>query len=151
MKISEALREVKSLKGRLARAWALVEQNSYYPRGKDRPAFDVRSLLADIAQHTEELRALKIRVQKANQVIRVGPESLAEAIIHLDDLRGEVARLERIFRHRPPNRYQKDEEVIYDPVVPEPEQVEAIEAVGRRIEEVDNAIQRANWTHDLPD
>lgn len=149
MKIAEALRQIKNLKGKLSRAWALVENNSYFVEGKEKPEFDVKELLPEIERLTNELRNMKLRVQRTNLQVEVGKESLAGAIIRLGDLRGEVAKREQIFRARPDNKFLHEEEVIYGSAVPEQEQVKTIEEVGLRIEQLDNSIQKANWQFDV--
>ena len=148
MKIAEALREIKGLKGRLSRLYSLVGQNFYYAED-EKPEFDVGDLFEEIQETTDELRHMKVKVIHTNLNTRVGDITLAEAIIKLGDLRGEAAKLEQFFRARPENLYLRDERVIYKTVISEQEQVKAIEAKSREIELLDNRIQKANWQVDL--
>lgn len=148
MKVAEALREIKSIKGKLSRFWALYEQNIYYVDGEE-PQFKVEELQQQIEHHTKALQEMKSKVSLANQNMKVDGISMAEILFLIGDLRGEVARRETIYRHKPANKYMRDERVIYRSVISDEEQVKKIEEIGAEIDRLDREVQKANWHYDL--
>ena len=149
MKVAEALREIKSVKGKLSRLWSLYGQSVYYPED-EKPEFDARELKAQIDEKTVELRKVKNRVSQANLKAMVKGASLSEALVELGDLRGEVAQLESIFRNKPENNYLSERTIRHFSAYSDLEQVQRIEELGEKIEKLDNEIQKVNWQFELP-
>jgi len=101
MKIGEALSKLKKEKGRLARLILLRKENVYVEQGK-KTKFIPKELSKEIDQKVEDIRKLKIEIQKANLNTVVNGEniSLAEAIIKVKDIRSTLAHLSDLFEKK---------------------------------------------------
>ena len=68
MKLGEALAQLKRERSRLARLISLRKENVYVEKGKQSP-FNPEQIGRDITGKIDQIRALKIRIQKAIIVI----------------------------------------------------------------------------------
>ena len=152
MKLGEALSKLKKEKSRLARLILLRKENVYAEEGK-KTKFDPKELSKEIDKKIEEIRKLKVKIQKTNLNATVNGEdiSLAEAIIKVNDLRSKLAKLSNLFEDKRSYRYRdKDEKEI----VAQLDELEIDDEMERlEIEKVqlDNKIQMTNWTTKLID
>ena len=152
MKLGEALSRLKREKSRLARLILLRKENVYVEKGK-KTKFDPEKLSKKIDEKIDEIRKLKIKIQKTNLNTTVNGENitLAEAIIKVNDLRSKLAKLGNLFEDKRSYRYRdKDEKEI----VAQLDELEIDDEMERlEIEKVqlDNKIQMANWTTKLID
>ena len=152
MKIGEALSKLKKEKGRLARLILLRKENVYVEQGK-KTKFIPKELSKEIDQKVEDIRKLKIEIQKANLNTVVNGEniSLAEAIIKVKDIRSTLAHLSDLFekKHSYLFRDKDKEEMIAQ--LDELEVEDEIERLEIQKVQLDNKIQMANWTTKLED
>ena len=106
-----------------------------------------------IDNKTEEIRKLKIRIQKTNLSAIVNAENmiLAEAIIKVNDMRGKIGDLSKLFERKRDSCYldkdQKEMVAQIDESVIEDE----IENLENEKAKLDNAIQMTNWRAQLSD
>lgn len=152
MRLGEALSKLKKEKSRLARLILLRKENVYAEKGK-KTKFDPKKLSEEIDKKIEDIRKLKIQVQKTNLKTKVSGEniSLAEAIIKVNDIRSKLCSLSNLFEKK--ERYifrDKDEkEMIAQLDVLEVE--DEIEKLEIEKVQLDNKIQMTNWTAQLED
>lgn len=152
--MGEALSKLKKEKSRLARLILLRKQNVYI-EGDKKSKFDPKKLSEEIDKKIEDIRKLKIRIQKTNLSTIIDGEkiNLAEAIIKIGDLRSQIAHLENLFEKEKESWYlsrdkkEKERTAQLDEleVENEMEQLE-IEKV-----KLDNKIQITNWKIELYD
>lgn len=152
MKLGEALSKLKKEKSRLARLILLRKENVYVEKGK-KTRFDPKKLSKEIDTKIEEIRKLKIQIQKTNLDAMVAGEniSLAEAIIKVNDIRSKLASLSNLFEEKRSYLFrEKDEKEMVtqlDELVIEDE----IEKLEIERVQLDNKIQITNWTTQLID
>lgn len=152
MKIGEALAEKKKLQSRLAKCNELVGK-SYYYRG-EKPDFDYKKLRKETGSLMEKIKELKLRIQRTNLKVTVAYKerkiTLAELIIHLGDIRSEIAVLNTLYRPKDDFlslRYDELENA--KPQVP-PEKIEDdIKNLNEEKTSLDALLQRTNWTEEL--
>ena len=152
MKLGEALSKLKKEKSRLARLLQLRKENIYSEKRK-KPKFDPKKLSKEIDAKVEEIRKLKITIQKTNLATIVKGEdiSLAEAIIKVNDLRGKIAHLSTLFENKRDYLFREKDEK--DKISQLDELKIEDEIIKAEIEKVqlDNKIQIMNWTTSLHD
>lgn len=153
MKIGEALAKTKLLKNKLLELQKLQRQTFFVEEGKKKEA-DFDELSKEISQVLEELRELKLRIQRANLNTFIewkgGKISLAEAILTIGDLRSQLAHFdkleedERFGRRSLFDRKTKDE-VEYLPQKSRVELVELKKKIEAEKTALDNLVQNTNW------
>ncbi len=152
MKVGEALAQLKREKSRLARLISLRKENVYVEKGKKTP-FDPFKLGEEIEDKVEEIRKLKIRIQKTNLDAKITDEqfSLAEAIIIIGDIRGKIAALSKLFEERREHsfRWRDKDEIEKLPQLNEEEIEKEIEKLESYKIQLDNKVQVTNWSTDL--
>lgn len=152
MKLGEALSKLKKEKSRLARLILLRKENMFVEEGK-KTKFDPKELSQEINEKIENVRKLKIKIQKTNLNTTITGEniSLAEAIIKINDIRSKIAKLSNLFSRKETYMFRdKDEKEI----VAQLDELEVEDEIERlEIEKVqfDNKIQMTNWTTKLCD
>ena len=152
MKLGEALSSLKKEKSRLARLISTRKENIFVEKGK-KPTFDPKNLSEQVNKKIEEIRKLKISIQKTNLNTQIQEEkiSLAEAIIKVNDLRSKIGDLSKLFEKKRDPWYidrdkkemtsQIDESIIED----------EIEILENEKSKLDNMIQMTNWKTNLSD
>src|SRR3989344_1804003 len=112
MKIGEALSLLKKEKSRLSRLISLRKENVFVEKGKE-PQFSVKNLTEEINKKTEDIRKLKIKLQKTNQSTKILDDNLtlAEAIIRIDDIRKNISNLSELFEKRSLFRDKNENEI----------------------------------------
>lgn len=152
MKLGEALSLLKKEKSRLARLILLRKENIYVEEGKQ-SKFDPKKLSDDIDKKIEDIRKLKIRIQKTNlNTILSGEKiNLAEAIIKINDSRSKIAHLSTLFEKQRSYLFRDKEEKEMIPQLDEIEIEDKIEELEIEKVQLDNKIQIANWTTSLID
>lgn len=152
MKLGEALAQLKKEKSNLARLISLRKENVYIENGKKSP-FDPIQLGKDIDQRLDNIRKLKVNIQKTNiEVNVVGYEiSLAEGILLIGEIRSKIAQLSNLFKER--DRYSfrlrsKDEIEEISQLDESSIENEREELENQKIK-LDNSIQVTNWKADL--
>ena len=149
MKLGESLSKLKKEKSRLARLILLRKQNMFIEEGK-KPKFDPILLSKEIEKKIEEIRTLKIKIQKTNLRTKIIGEdiSLAEAIIKVNDIRSKLSHLNSLFDERP-SRYSLANEKEKVAQMDELEVEDLIEKLEIEKAQLDNKIQMTNWTNKL--
>ncbi|MBW2974710.1 DIP1984 family protein [Candidatus Woesearchaeota archaeon] len=152
MKLGEALSKLKKEKSRLARLILLRKENVYVEKGK-KTRFDPKKLSKEIDTKIENIRKLKIRIQKTNLDTLAAGEgiSLAEAIIKVNDLRSRLANLSSLFERKRSYLFGDKEEKEMIAQIDELEIEDEIEKLEIKKLQLDNKIQMANWTTQLID
>lgn len=152
MKLGEALSRLKKEKSRLARLISLRKENVYTEEGK-KTKFDPKELSKEIDNKLDDIRKLKIHIQKTNLNAKVDGEdiSLAEAIIKVNDLRSKLASLSSLFEKRERYLFRDKDEKEMIAQLDELEVEDKIEKLEIEKVQLDNKIQMANWTTKLCD
>jgi len=151
MKLGEALSLLKKEKSRLARLILLRKANVYADEGK-KPEFNPEKLTEEINQKLEEIRKLKINIQKTNLAKEIGEEkiSIAEAIIKVGDLRSQIAQLSDLFEgHKRSLYFEREQKIPQVAHLSETEIEEEIERLEIFKTKLDNLLQIANWNVEL--
>ena len=149
MKIGEALSLLKKEKSRLSRLISLRKENVFVEKGKE-PQFSVKNLTEEINKKTEDIRKLKIKLQKTNQSTKILDDNLtlAEAIIRIDDIRKNISNLSELFEKRSLFRDKNENEI---PVIEQKKIEEEIEKLQTEKTKLDNKIQQTNWSSQIID
>lgn len=152
MKLGEALSRLKKEKSRLARLILLRKENVYAEEGK-KTKFDPGELSEEIDKRIDEIRKLKIEIQKTNLNSIVAGEkiTLAEAIIKINDLRSRIAHLSDLFERKKSYLYRDKDEKEMVAQLDEIDIEDRIEKLEIEKVQLDNKIQMTNWTTQLID
>jgi uncharacterized coiled-coil protein SlyX len=158
--ISQGLRQIKRLKGRMAELTARAAASVSYEAGK-KPPFEFGNTRADLDKVREQLVRLEAAVARANATTDIQSEdrtmSLAEAIRRLQEIRAEIAWLTGLtLRQGTERKYENDwdeeahrhvrrtQEVTYESCLTEPKRAEQIDALRNRFEALNDAVEAAN-------
>jgi len=158
--ISQGLRHIKRLKGRMGELSARASASVSYEAGK-KPPFDFNATREEVGKVREELVRLEAAVARANATtdIRDGDRtlSLAEAIRRLQEIKAEIAWLsgltlrqgtERAFEDAWNDEFhrlvRRPQEVTYESCLTEPQRVEQVDALRNRFEALNDAVEAAN-------
>lgn len=152
MKLGEALSKLKKEKSKLARLILLRKENIYAEEGK-KTKFDPKKLSDEIDEKIEEIRKLKIKVQKTNLDTAVNGEkiTLAEAIVKVNDMRSKLAHLSSLFEKRRSYIFRDKDEKEMVAQLDELKIEDEIEKLEIEKVQLDNKIQMTNWTTQLRD
>ncbi len=150
MKLGEALSLLNKEKSRLARLISTRKENIFVEKGK-KPTFDPKNLSEQINKKIEEIRKLKISIQKTNLNTPIQEEkiSLAEAIIKVNDIRSKISSLSNLFERRSSWLYREKDEIEKIPQLDEKEIEKEIEVLESQKSTLDNKIQITNWNTEL--
>ncbi|MAG02040.1 hypothetical protein CMI42_01775 [Candidatus Pacearchaeota archaeon] len=153
MKLGEALSLLRKEKSRLARIISLRKENVYIYED-EKATFDPNELGKEIDKKIENIRKLKIKIQKTNRDITLngGDISLAEAIIKVGDIRSKISSLSSLFeKKRDSWIYREKEGKKKIDQIDEQKVEEEIEELENEKSQLDSKIQIANWTSQLID
>lgn len=152
MKLGEALSKLKKERSRLARLIMLRKENVYVEEGK-KTKFDPKKLSKEIDKKIDEIRELKIKIQKTNLDARVDGENitLAEAIAKINDLRSKLNHLSKLFEEKELYSFRDRERKQKIAQLDELEVEDEIEKLEIEKVQLDNKIQITNWTTKLID
>ena len=152
MKIGEALAQLKKEKSRLARLISLRKDNIYVEKGKKTP-FDPKTLGEKISDKIENIRKLKVRIQRANLNTALAEKglSLTEAILQVNDIRSKIAHLSNLFAEKREYsfKWRAKDEIEKIAQLDELEIEKEMEELEAEKTSLDNAIQIANWKTEL--
>jgi len=148
--LGEALSLLKKEKSRLARLISLKKENVYIEEDK-KPEFNIKKLSEDINKKIEDIRKLKIRIQKTNLNVLVEGEdiSLAEAIIKVNDIRSKICQLSNLFERKRSSWYAEKEQKNFIAQLDEAEVEDEVEKLEIQKTQLDNKIQMTNWNTEL--
>lgn len=152
MKIGEALSELKRGEKRLTRLIELRKDNVFIEKGK-KSDFDIDKLSEEINNKVEEIRTLKIKIQKTNLTTKIPNEGilLAEAIIKVNDLRAKISNLSRLFEEKRDFLFRDKDKVEKTSQLNQAEIEKEIESLEKEKIDLDNKIQITNWETELKD
>jgi len=148
MKLGEALSKLKKEQSRLARLILLRKQNIFVEKGK-KPKFNPNELSKEVDNKIREIRKLKIKIQETNLKTNLSGESLAEAILKVNDIRSKLSSLSKLFDDKPRSFSLSREDKEYVETIDETEIEDLIEKLEVEKAQLDNTIQVANWTTKL--
>jgi len=150
MKLGEALRDLKKLQNKLVRKLKLREDTFYIGKNK--------TIVIAFGKITEEINALILQIRELKLDIEYNnitsflnfkgeTVSIAELIIRMGDLKSELKQLGVMPKSRH-FLYEKEEDAKI-PQLNEIEIADRIEALEKQKDDLDKALQNANWTNDL--
>lgn len=153
MKLGEALAQLKKERSRLARLISLRKENVYVEKGKQSP-FNPEQIGRDISNKINQIRELKIRIQKTNLKTLLHEEkiSLAEAIILIGDIRSKISHLSNLFTEKKEYysfRLRSKDDIEKIAQLDESDIEKEIESLESEKIRIDNLIQIANWETEL--
>lgn len=150
MNLGEALSLLKKEKSRLARLISLRKENVYVEEGK-KTEFDPKKLSEEIEKKIEDIRKLKIRIQKTNISSKLDRDNLtiAEAIIKIGDIRSKLSHLSSLFDRKRDRWYFDKDTKTYIAQLEESEIEKEIEKLEAEKTTLDNKIQISNWNAEL--
>tara|TARA_Y100000310_G_C20592366_1_gene768761 strand:- start:587 stop:1045 length:459 start_codon:yes stop_codon:yes gene_type:complete len=150
MKLGEALSKLKKEKSKLARLISLRKENVYVEEGK-KTKFDPKELSKEINNKIEDIRNLKIQIQKTNLNTKIIGDNilLGEAIIKVNDLRSKMGKLSNLFEKERSLWYRNKDEKEIIAQLDEIEIEDELEKLEIEKVQLDNKIQITNWTTKL--
>ena len=149
MKLAEALQLRADLQKRMAQLAERLHQNARVQEG-EKPAEDPVELLAEYEDCAGQLEELMARINRTNCETRTEQGTLTELLAKRDCLKLRV-RTYHDFLMSASSLTQRGmrTEIRVLSAVPVPEYRKKSDELSRRLREVDNAIQAANWTTEL--
>ncbi len=158
--VSQTLRRVKKLKGRMAELQARAASVVHYETTK-KPDFDFDALRKDLAKVRDELVGLKGAIDVANATAKVkfGDRDIpvAEAVTRLQELKAELAWLPTLhLRYGVESQAETDydeatgrpvrrtREVTYVSGLTEPQRVAELERLRDCFDRLNDAVERSN-------
>lgn len=158
--ISQGLRAIKRLKGRMAELTARAAASVSYIADK-KPSFDFSATRKEVDATREELVRLESAVACANATTEIQhgdrAMSLCEAIRRLQEIKAELAWLAGLNLRQGTERSYESEwddesnrsvrrlhEVVYTADLTEPQRVEQIDALRHHFEALNDAVEAAN-------
>ncbi len=144
MKLGESLSKLKKERTRLARLISLRKDNVYVEEGKE-SMFDPKGLGEEINKKIEEIRKLKIAIQRTNLQTEIKDEemTLAEAIIKVNDLRSRIKEMSELFEKERSYLYKEEKSMVAQLDAQDVEdEIQELEADKVQL---DNKIQMTNW------
>lgn len=152
IKLGEALSQLKKEKSRLARLISLKKDNVYVEEGK-KTKFSPKKLGEEINEKIDDIRKLKVKIQKTNLNTKINGEKmvLAEAIIKVNDMRSKIASLSKLFEGKEDYWYKDRDKKEMIAQLDELEIENEIEKLEIEKVQLDNKIQITNWTTKLLD
>ena len=147
--LGEALSQLKKEQHRLVRLISLRKDHIYAEEGR-KTSFDPKELSDEIDIKIEEIRNLKIRIQKTNICTNLIDSnlSLAESIIKVNDLRKKIESLSNLFEKKRGYFSDKEEKPKIS-LLDELNIEKNIEKLESEKVDLDNKIQITNWKTDL--
>ena len=150
MKLAEALIERADLQRRLSQLTERLQQNAQYQEGES-PSEEPEALLAEYKQTADQLQALVVAINLANNRIQLANGvAMVEALAERDKLKATHSMLIALASAAMPeqNRYSRSEIKSIAAV-----NIKAIrkqaDDVAKQHREIDTQIQQANWLNDL--
>ncbi len=153
MKVGEALSLLKKERSRLARLISLRKENIFVLEGEKSP-FNPEELSSQIDKKIDEIRELKIKIQKTNMNFKISGEdiTLAEAILKIGDIRSKMSSLSRLFEDKRDSWSFRDKDEKKRVSQLDEQKIEdELEKLEIEKAQLDNRIQMANWTIQLTD
>lgn len=156
MKLTEALSELKSIKGRIARALDYRHTTAKHLKS-EQPSSDFEAASDNIKDLMLAATNLKtsIAVANANTIVRFDDAQmpLQRLILMQGDVRSELAALKKMLGSPGKNKFDRDEGIFtndYDPEryvyqLSKEDIEELILAAEKKKRSMDAVIQRANW------
>lgn len=149
MKLAEALQERADLTRKVASLHARLDNNALVQEG-EKPAEDPNELLKELDSSLASLEELVTRINTTNCNTLVNGESLTSLISRRDALTQKI----RIYRDlvvsasQAARRATRSEIKILSTIDVKATQ-NNIDAMSKKLRELDNLIQQTNWTTDL--
>lgn len=154
MKLAEALALRADAARRVEQLRTRIIASARYQEGET-PAEDAAALLTETGHALSELEGLIRRINRTNAGVRVGEETLTDALARRDVLRmrhrAVTAAADAAAGEGQRGYRQLRSELKMIPALPVAELRTQSDDLARRIREVDTLIQRTNWEVDLLD
>jgi len=154
--IARALREVKKLKGRVSELTLRLQSTTSWKKEKA-PDFTFAAVQEQRTVAVNELMKLKTAICVANATNALTFEgrsmTLAEAILQMGELKSDLSLVSSLnLKRGEESEHGYDDltgrsviqKITYESVMSEPERVEKVEALRKRIETLNDALEEAN-------
>lgn len=151
MKLAEALTERKALNTKIGELRTRLEQNALVQEG-DKPSEDPQELMTELNQNVEAFVSIVSRINRTNERTMVDGRPLGELVTERD-ARMRQAGILRSFLDQVSGRVDRysRKEIKILPTVDVITQQKILDAMQKRVRELDTLVQSANWTTDLLD
>lgn len=150
MKLAEALLLRSDLEKKLASLRARIEKYAVVQQG-DKPHEDPNALLREAAGVLDELESLVYRINRTNLQAKLADgRTLTEGLAHRDTLVRKHSFLEAAVAgaQKEPERYGLSE-IKWVSVVKVAKLQKEIDALSKKIRQLNAAVQEANWRVDV--
>lgn len=156
--VSQALRRIAKLKGQIGELRTRAASSVSY-KSADKPAFDFKDCIKNIAATQTELVDLqaKIAVANAKTSLTLGNQTvtLTEAIIQLQSMKGDIVWLKSLASRAQAETEEREMDYneagqrVYTAIkwtcdLPEAERAGAVETVQKRFDELNDEVERLN-------
>ncbi|MBU2576331.1 MAG: DIP1984 family protein [Nanoarchaeota archaeon] len=150
MNLGEALSLLKKEKSKLVRLISLRKENIYFEEGT-KPEFDTKKLTNEIDSKIEDIRKLKIKIEKTNLNTKLSGDSItiSEAIIKVGDIRSKLSSLSNLFERKRSSWYLEKDTKRLIAQISESEIEDEIEKLEIEKGILDNKLQMTNWNTKL--
>lgn len=150
MNLGEALSLLKKEKSKLVRLISLRKENIYIEEGET-PEFNPKKLSQEIDSKIDEIRKLKIKIEKTNLNTKLSGDSItiSEAIIKVGDIRSKLASLSNLFERKRSSWYLEKDTKNFIAQIKESEIEDEIEKLEIEKGILDNKLQMTNWNTKL--
>ena len=149
MKLAEALQERADLNKKISELTSRIRQNCLVQEGET-PDEDPKSLMAELNTCIARLQYLMAAINRTNNTASVNGRTLTDIIAEKDAM-GIKHHAYRQFVSEAGNRTARARysEIKILSAVNVPELQKEADKCAKRIRELDNTLQQANWTIDL--
>lgn len=150
MKIAEALMLRSDMQKKLASLKQRIANNVVVQEG-DTPHEDPNTLLSEAAGIQDELEALIVRINRANQVCRLADgRALSDVVARRDTLVARHALLQHAIAatNKEPDRYSM-KEIKWVAMIKVAALQKRADDLAKSLREINTAIQEANWKSEL--
>lgn len=149
MKLAEALQERADLNRKISELTQRVKQNCLVQEGENTNE-DPNALMTELDGCIDRLRSLMAAINKTNNSAEVNGRTLTDIIAEKDAMQLKLTAY-RQFVNEAGNRIQRARfsEIKIMNAVNVPQLQKKADLCAKRIRELDNTLQQANWTIDL--
>jgi hypothetical protein len=149
MKLAEALQERADLNRSIEQLRQRIENNCLVQEG-EQPVESPTALMAELDACVDRLQTLIVAINRTNSALKLGDRTLTNYIAERDCLRLKLSACQSFVSAASENTLRaRMNEIKILPAINVPETQQKVNALARRLREVDNAIQAANWQLDL--
>lgn len=147
MKLAQALLERKDLTSHIKSLASRFGEATVLKKGAT-PEESWRTLLQELESAFDAERELVVKVNRTNNTVLVGQETMMQAIARRDILKKKAEQLDGLLAHVRMDSYRGENEVVVEGFsVAEFRKI--IDKVKKELRLLDQEIQQVNWSADL--